>query len=120
MDQITTLDGTYLLTFNDVKHINASQYKGPIPNWFKFLKDTAILSDYNRKLITPLTKPSIQPLNHKTPKISTNNRFHCSKNEWMTFWNPKLSAPIYGKTIEQVNNEGSTVPPLYSEPRYSE
>jgi hypothetical protein len=65
MDQITTLDGIYLLTYNEVKAINATQYKGSTPNWFKTLEDTAILSDYNRKLLTPLTKPTIQPLTLK-------------------------------------------------------
>jgi hypothetical protein len=72
MDQITSLDGSYLLLYKEVKEINATNYKGPKPNWFKSLEDTAILSDYNRKLLTPLTKPLIQPLNSKIPKISTN------------------------------------------------
>jgi hypothetical protein len=107
MDQITSLDGSYLLSYNEVKEINTSNYKGPKPNWFTTLEDTAILSDYNRKLLTPLTKPLIQPLNPKTPKISTNNRFYHPKNKWSIHWNSEKNLPIYGKTIKQVNNEGS-------------
>jgi ribonuclease HI len=107
MDQITSLDGTYLLTFKEVKHTNASQYKGPIPSWFKSLEESAISLDYNRRLLMPLTRPSIQPLNHKQPKISTNNHYYRPKNEWTVFWHPETNVPIYGKTIEQVNNEGS-------------
>jgi ribonuclease HI len=107
MDQITSIDESYLLLYNEVKEINATNYKGPKPNWFKSLEDTAILSDFNRKLLTPITKPMIQPVNQKTPKISTNNRFHRPKNEWSIHWNGENNSPIYGKTIEQVNNQGS-------------
>jgi ribonuclease HI len=107
MDQITSLDGSYLLTYNEVKEINATNYKDSKPTWFTSLEDSAILSDYNRKLLTPLTKPSIQRINPKTPKILTNNRFYCPKNEWSIHWNTERNVPIYGKTIEQVNNEGS-------------
>jgi ribonuclease HI len=107
MDQITSIDGSYLLLYKEVKEINATNYKGPKPNWFKSLEDTAILSDFNRKLLTPITKPMIQPVNHKTPKISINNRFHRPKNEWSIHWNGEKHSPIYGKTIEQVNNHGS-------------
>jgi hypothetical protein len=31
MDQITSLDGSYLLVYNEVKEINATNYKGPKP-----------------------------------------------------------------------------------------
>jgi hypothetical protein len=107
MNQITSLDGTYLLLYNEVKEINATNYKGPKPFWFKSLEDTAILSDYNRKLLMPLTKPIIQPLNLKSPKISTTNQFYHPKNKWSIHWNAEKNSPIYGKTIEQVNNQGS-------------
>jgi ribonuclease HI len=106
MDQITSIDGSYLLVYNEVKEINATNYKGPKPNWFKSLEETAILSDYNRKLLTPITKPLIQPINPKTPKISTNNQFYHPKNEWSIHWNGEKNSPIYGKTIEQTNNQG--------------
>jgi hypothetical protein len=102
MDQITSLDGTYLLTFKEVKQINVTQYKGPIPSWFKSLEDSAISSDHKRRLLMPLS-----PLNQNQPKISTNNLYYRPKNEWMVFWHPETNVLIYGKTIEQVNNEGS-------------
>jgi ribonuclease HI len=107
MDQITSIDGSYLLVYNEVKEINATNYKGPKPNWFKFLEETAILSDYNRKLLSPITKPLIQPINPKTPKIASNNRFYHPKNEWSIHWNREKNSLIYGKTIEQTNNQGS-------------
>jgi hypothetical protein len=107
MDQITSIDGSYLLVYNEVKEINATNYKGPKPNWFKSLEETAILLNYNRKLVTLLTKPLIQPINPKPPKISSHNRFYRPKNEWSIHWNGEKNSLIYGKTIEQINNQGS-------------
>jgi hypothetical protein len=107
MDQLTSLDGSYLLSFDEIKKINSSKYKGPIPKWFKNLEDHSTLTAHNRRLLNPLNKPSIQPIHHVIPKISVKNQYYRPKNQWTVFWNPELSIPIYSKTIEQVNNHDS-------------
>jgi hypothetical protein len=106
IDQVTSLDGTYLLPYKEVKKINSTQFKGPIPKWFTTLENQAITSNQNRRLLTPLSKTPIQILFHNTPKISSSNKYYRPKNQWTVSWNPELNVPIYGKTIEQVNNHG--------------
>jgi ribonuclease HI len=68
------------------------------------------LSNYNRKLVTPITKSLIQPINPKTPKISSYNQFYRLKNEWLIHWNGEKNSPIYRKTIEQTNNPEHYIP----------
>jgi hypothetical protein len=38
MDQLTTPDDNYLLTWTEVKTYNDNAFKGPIPGWFKDLE----------------------------------------------------------------------------------
>jgi hypothetical protein len=82
MDQLSSLDGSYLLSFDEVKKINSSNYKGLIPKWFKNLKDQSIITTQNCRLLNPLRKPSIQPIHHITPKISVTNQYYQPKNQW--------------------------------------
>jgi hypothetical protein len=107
MDQISSLDGSFLLPFEEIKKVNLSNYKGPIPKWFKDLEEQSTITSQNRRLLNPLAKPSVQPIYQATLKISNKNKYYRPKNQWTVSWNPKLNVPIYGKTIKQVNNHES-------------
>jgi hypothetical protein len=73
MDQITSLDGTYLLPFKEIKKINSQQYKGPTLKWYNTIEEKHTVSTHNKRLLTPLSHSSIQPLRQDFPKISNNN-----------------------------------------------
>jgi hypothetical protein len=77
MDQLTSPDGCYLLTWKEVKLHNNNKFKGVIPNWFLRLEQDYIHSNF-RRLITPLMEPhALDISNYKAPKkVISSSLYH--------------------------------------------
>ena len=107
LDQITLVDGSFLLPWNELKQ-KLSQFnpeiiksfKGPIPQWFKHLESTQIFSNYNRRLYSPLSFPSISYLPNISLKAGPINTFTKEKNKWIYLWMPSINEALIGKVIE--------------------
>ena len=102
LDQISSVDGSYLLPYKEIKLNALGSFKGRVPNWFKKLKESAIFNNYNRRLCSPCTSPTVSYIRHKTPRLSSDT-YYRPKNEWSAIWDPQFNCTIYGKTIEQIN-----------------
>ncbi|GES90260.1 ribonuclease H-like domain-containing protein [Rhizophagus clarus] len=115
MDQLVSLSGYHLLTWEEVKIVNKNNYKGPKPKWFSHIEDNYTLSDH-RRLITPLQDIVVHNYNVTRPKIlqsTRNNHIRHPKSQFIAFWNnncTKANADlVLGKTIEQDNTYNTSI-----------
>ncbi|CAB4424299.1 unnamed protein product [Rhizophagus irregularis] len=107
MDQLVTLDGNYLLTWDEVKRHNNNNFKGPKPKWFKYLENNMTLSNY-RTLTFPLKDPYSIPKRLQKPPSKSFGQ-HKKINEWTYHWNASLQNCIIGKTIIQDTDTHSSI-----------
>src|SRR5271167_2021375 len=109
MDQIISLDGSYLLPWHEITHylanifLNSNFMKGLVPLWFCYLESNMTVS-LNHHLLNPLPSPShspfsVLPLFPSVPSVSNK-----PNNEWVATWDPLTRQIILGKTIEKFNN----------------
>ncbi|GES74707.1 ribonuclease H-like domain-containing protein [Rhizophagus clarus] len=103
MDQICSIDGSFLLPYKDIKNsliINGKE---------KYLTGT------RRSFVTTrYPKTSDWLTLSRTPlyKILTTTRLlnqeeYASRNQWIVFWNASTSIAVYGKTLHQINRPGA-------------
>ncbi|PKC11479.1 hypothetical protein RhiirA5_413072 [Rhizophagus irregularis] len=99
MDQVTSSDGCYLLSWPDVKRNNNNNFKGIIPSWYQNLVNNYVLSN-NLRLIHPLNDV-ISDINHthKSPLIVP--AVSSPKSQWSIHWNNVQKQVIFGKTLTQ-------------------
>ncbi|GBC02754.1 hypothetical protein RclHR1_00480011 [Rhizophagus clarus] len=105
MDQICSINGSFLLLYKDVKKLANNKWKGKVPNWYQKILHQNTLSQ-NLRLVNPLTAPPIQHIKYNTPSI-VNQEEHIPRNQWIVFWDANTSTAIYGKTIRQINRPGA-------------
>ncbi|CAB5179190.1 unnamed protein product [Rhizophagus irregularis] len=94
MDQVTSSDGCYLLSWPDVKRNNNNNFKGIIPSWYQNLVNNYVLSN-NLRLIHPLNDV-ISDINHthKSPLIVP--AVSSPKSQWSIHWNNVQKQVIFG------------------------
>jgi len=100
MDQITSVDGAFLLTWQEIQTKMGYTFKGVIPKWFHLLEDNHILNPNTRRLTNPLTNPTTSNLHYKTISVNLRNLHHT--NEIFMTWNEEINTTIYGKTLKHV------------------
>ncbi|GBC00144.1 hypothetical protein RclHR1_03760008 [Rhizophagus clarus] len=105
MDQICSIDRSFLLPYKDVKELANNKWKGKVPNWYQKILRHNTLSQ-NLRLVNPLTDPPIQHIKYNTPTIVRQEE-HTPCNQWIVFWDASTSTAIYGKTIRQINRPGA-------------
>jgi ribonuclease HI len=117
-DQILTLDGLYLKTFEQIKYETKtftpslySKFKGKKPNWFFKIEEHMTINNNNRSLINPITEPLKQNLNIISPRPAFKQGEYIIKprnNNWTHFWNARINDIIIGKIKEHIRNPGGT------------
>ncbi|GBC02553.1 hypothetical protein RclHR1_04690004 [Rhizophagus clarus] len=105
MDQICSIDRSFLLPYKDIKKLANNKWKGKVPNWYQKLLHYNTLS-HNLRLVNPLKDPPIQNIKYKTPPI-VNHEEHTPRNQWIVFWDTHTSTAIYGKALRQINWPGA-------------
>ncbi|GES90940.1 ribonuclease H-like domain-containing protein [Rhizophagus clarus] len=115
MDQLVSLSGYHLLTWEEVKIVNKNNYKGPKPKWFSHIEDNYTLS-HHRRLVTPLQDIIVHNYNVTRPKVlqsTRNNNIHHPRSQFIAFWNNNCSKAntdlVLGKTIEQDNTYNTSI-----------
>lgn len=104
--QLVSVNGCFLETWDAPNQKLTTRFKTRQPKWHKKLEEHLIVSDNNRKLLTPLSSPPTTTISYRSPKIR-NTLYFRPKNEWTMTWVPHSQDIIYGKTIEQVNELGA-------------
>ncbi|CAB4430106.1 unnamed protein product [Rhizophagus irregularis] len=97
------VNGGYLESWKYLRTLPDNNFKERKPNWFQKLETDGTLSNYNRRLISPLTSPSINKLYYKTPKILS-SYYYRPNNEWTKTWDPTNNTEIYGKRWNPVGS----------------
>ncbi|GES74374.1 ribonuclease H-like domain-containing protein [Rhizophagus clarus] len=93
MDQLVSLSGYHLLTWDEVKIVNKNNYKEPKPKWFSHIEDNYTLS-HHRRLVTPLQDIIVYNYNVTRPAVphpSRNNVIHHPRSQFIAFWNNNSS-----------------------------
>uniref|UniRef100_U9U7L9 RNase H type-1 domain-containing protein n=1 Tax=Rhizophagus irregularis (strain DAOM 181602 / DAOM 197198 / MUCL 43194) TaxID=747089 RepID=U9U7L9_RHIID len=105
VNQLASIDGSYLSTWKDVKKQNPkANFKGPTPKWFQQLeKSNIIAAECSRRLLQNLTVSSPARYDSMSPPIQKASNY-CPKNEWTISWDLVHQCELYGKTIEQQND----------------
>ncbi|GBB93295.1 hypothetical protein RclHR1_21460001 [Rhizophagus clarus] len=105
MNQICSIDGSFLLPYKDIKKLANIKWKGKVPNWYqKILRHNTLF--HNLRLVNPLKDPPIQNIKYNTPPI-VNQEEHTPRNQWIVFWDANTSTAIYSKTLRQINRPGA-------------
>lgn len=104
MDQLCSIDGNLLNSWDEIKNEPQHKYKGSTPGWFKRLEDYGILSNNNRRLLNPLNQQPIMRFTFTAPTIHSSPTYYRPPNEWTITWDSKNNVELYGKTIEQHND----------------
>ncbi|GES73345.1 ribonuclease H-like domain-containing protein [Rhizophagus clarus] len=107
MDQICSIDGSFLLPYKDVKKLANNNWKGKVPHWYKKILHQNTLSQ-NLRLVNPLKDPPIQHINFNTPPI-VNQEEHIPRNQWIAFWdaNTSTTTPVNKIPIHIPNKKKS-------------
>ncbi|CAB4419986.1 unnamed protein product [Rhizophagus irregularis] len=99
MDQICSIDGNFLNTWQEIKHQPNNNFKGRTPSWFANLENKGTYPLTAVALTTPLQHATITRILYDTPTIKQQVAYHRSLNEW----DPISNDGLYGKTIEKHN-----------------
>ncbi|PKK81004.1 hypothetical protein RhiirC2_767528 [Rhizophagus irregularis] len=112
LDQVTSSDGNYLLSWPDVNENNNDNYKGNIPAWYNNLANNYVLSN-NLRLIHPLNDV-VSDINrtHKSPQIVP--AISEPKFQWTIHWNNTQKQVIFGKTLSQDTDQHKSLLEYYN------
>lgn len=114
-DQLTFIDGNFLLTWEEYNAKPSTPLKTRKPKWFDELEESSILSPHTRRLVTPLPAPPITTLSYSHLKVGASKQYFRPKNEWSMVWSSIDKDVTYGKTIEQVNDPLPNISITYRE-----
>ncbi|GBC40690.1 hypothetical protein GLOIN_2v1846470 [Rhizophagus irregularis DAOM 181602=DAOM 197198] len=87
MDQLTSINGSYLSTWKDVKKQNPkANFKGPTPKWFQQLeKSNIITAENSRHLLQNLNVSPPARYDSMSPPVRKTSNYR-PKNEWTISW----------------------------------
>src|SRR6266511_2157315 len=101
LDQITSLDGDFLLKWIDTRlYEKLTSIK--IPKWFQILESLVITDQFSSRRLKPnwITKPK-PPGNYDSLTLVRNAR----PREWIAAWNPTLNDAVYGQVCKTLGDE---------------
>ena len=99
LEQLTTLDGNFLLNWHAIKHKSFTCSSTRIPKWYKTLKPIVLESNDGSNLLKP------QFINHNIQNLKGQSiiypNLNNQKQEWVVIWNPIIQNPTFGKIIKK-------------------
>ncbi|CAJ0764963.1 5340_t:CDS:2, partial [Entrophospora sp. SA101] len=102
LEQLSILEGRFLLNWHAIKHKSFTCNSTCIPKWYKILQPIVLESNDGSNFLKPqFITHNIQNLKGQSityPNLNTQSQ------DWVVIWNPMIQNPIFGKIIEKRPN----------------
>jgi len=95
LSQLVSEDGTYLLTWLELRHLHIVYNKGGQPRWYKALCNT-VCSPNSFRLLPQYVIPERFSIDLPLPLIPLNKK---CKSAWAAHWSDSSDSIIYGRII---------------------
>ena len=102
LDQLTSLDGSYLNLWNELKYENYINISTKPPLWFQHLEKHIVIDpDLTRRLHSDWKCPPHSPSEHSLLEINKKLR----PKEWIASWLPSNNDVVYGQVCKNYTNK---------------